>query len=270
MDVTVVIVNYNTCDLTRECVSSVFKKTRDIEFEVVVVDNNSSDGSCEQLTKAFSQDKRFLLIPNSTNLGFAKACNQGIKIAKGKYIFLLNSDTELVDDTLTKLLAFAGERENVGIVGPRLLNSNKTVQPSVYRLPTLGRTLQQYWFGKKGILDKYAPEGDAPSKVECIVGGAFLITPQALKKVGSLDERYFMYFEDLDYCRRVQKAGLEVYYYPDTQVVHYHGASGKNMVPEELQWKRLIPSSRIYHGVVIHYLIGFIIWSSQKIQKVFG
>jgi GT2 family glycosyltransferase len=79
-----------------------------------------------------------------------------------------------------------------------------------------------------------------------------------------------MYFEDLDYRRRVQKAGLGVYYCPDTQVVHYHGASGKNMVSEELQWKRLIPSSRIYHGVVIYHLIGFIIWSSQKIQKVFG
>jgi len=269
MDVTVVIVNYNTCDLTRECVSSVFKRTRDVKFEVVVVDNNSSDESCEQLAREFSKDKRFLLIPNSTNLGFAKACNQGIKIARGKYVFLLNSDTELIDNTLAKLLAFANERENAGVVGPRLLNSNKTIQPSVYRLPTLRRALQQYWFGKKGILDKYAPEGDVPLKVECVVGGAFLITPQALKKVGFLDERYFMYFEDLDYCRRVQKFGLAVYYFPGTRVVHYHGTSGKNIVSEELQWKRLIPSSRIYHGVVIHHLIGLIIWSSQKIQKVF-
>ena len=97
---------------------------------------------------------------------------------------------------------------------------------------------------------------------------AFLITPKALNKVGLLDERYFMYFEDIDYCRRIARAGLKIYYLPEAEVYHVHGASGKGLVDDKNQWKRLIPSSKIYHGLLRHYLISFIIASSQKWREL--
>jgi GT2 family glycosyltransferase len=123
--------------------------------------------------------------------------------------------------------------------------------------------------GKKGAFELFVPKGDKPVEVDAVVGASFLITPMARKKVGLLDERYFMYFEDLDYCRRVNKLGLKVYYLPSAKIIHYHGASGKKIVKPAFQWKRLIPSSKIYHGALTHYLINFIIWLGQKIKKIF-
>ena len=104
---------------------------------------------------------------------------------------------------------------------------------------------------------KYAPLTKIPVVVEAAVGASFLMTRNALDKVGMLDEKYYFYFEDIDYCRRVRRAGLKVYYLPDSKVIHYHGASGKKIADPENQWRRLIPSSKIYHGVFKHYLIGF-------------
>ena len=104
--------------------------------------------------------------------------------------------------------------------------------------------------------------GDAP------FGTAFLITPGAIKKVGLLNEQYFMYFEDLDYCRRVRKNGLKVYYLPTVEVIHYLGESGKNLASTKTQWKRLVPSSKIYNGAVKHFLINLVIRSGTKWQKL--
>jgi len=103
-----------------------------------------------------------------------------------------------------------------------------------------------------------------------VVGAAFLITPEAISRIGVLDERYFMYFEDLDYCRRVKKAGLKTYYLPEAEFTHLHGESGKGLSSSENQWRRLVPSSQIYHGILIHYLIILIMWTSQKVRKLFG
>jgi len=118
------------------------------------------------------------------------------------------------------------------------------------------------------LLDKYYPKERDPVEAEVLVMAAFLITPKAKQKVGLLDERYFMYFEDFDYCKRVREMGLKVFYYPAAQVIHHHGESGKKLAGNEDQWKRLIPSSKIYHGTLKHYLLNFIIWSSQKWQRI--
>ena len=122
--------------------------------------------------------------------------------------------------------------------------------------------------GEKGILDKYSPKSNKSTTVEVASMAAFFITPKCLDKVGLLDERYFMYYEDFDYCRRIKRKGLKVYYYPLVEVVHHHGASGKELVSGATQWKRLIPSSRIYNGTIKHYAIYFIMWTSQKLKLV--
>lgn len=253
------IVNFNTAKLTLDCISSIKNNPPKTSFEIIVIDN----GSSEKLEVA---GKNITLIKNDTNKGFAKANNQGIEIAKGEYILLLNSDTKVKAGSIDKLLEFAKNNPDSGVVAPRLLNSDGSIQDSVFKLPTLARAIKQYWLGEKGILDKYAPQDI--EIVEEAVMAAYLITPQCLKKVGKLDEKYFFYFEDFDYARRIMDAGLKIYYLPTAEVIHYHGVSGKNITDVANQWRRLIPSSKIYHGIIVHYLIFFVMWSSQKWKKL--
>lgn len=260
MELSIVIVNFNTSKLTRECIDSIKKFPPEGKYEIIVVDN----GSEEKLE--IKEGPQLKIIKNDQNFGFAKANNQGIEIAVGKYILLLNSDTKVKKDSLQKLINFAENNYDAGAVVPKLLNSDGTIQASVFRFPTLWRTILQYWFGFTGILDKYAPNGFAV--VEEAVMAAYLITPQCLKKVGRLDEKYFFYFEDFDYARRIEKAGLKIYYLPDSEIIHYHGSSGKKIADDANQWRRLVPSSKIYHGVIVHYLIFFVTWSSQKWKKL--
>lgn len=256
----IVIVNFNTYKLTAACIDSIFKYPPDCDFEILVVDNASSDGSSVKL----AQRKDIKLIASDVNVGFASGNNLGIKKASGKYILLLNSDTLVTKDALAKLYNFAIATPNLGVVGPKLLNSDKSTQGSVFQFPTVWRAMQQYWFGKGKPMDKYAPIGKTAQKVDALVMAAYMISPAALVKVGLLDERYFMFFEDIDYSRKVHAAGLDIYYLPNAEVVHLHGASGKDLKTNADQWRRLVPSSKIYHGTVGHYIISFIIWTGQK------
>jgi GT2 family glycosyltransferase len=264
----IIIANFNTRELTLKCLESIEKEGEGLNYEVIVIDNGSSDGSWEALNKLREKNKRLVLIRNEENLGYVKANNQGIKKSQGKYIFLLNSDTYLKPNSLEKLIEFARSHEDAGVIGPKLLNHDGSVQASCFRFPTVKNAILQYWFGKKGLYDKYVPDGNNPSEVDSLVGAAFLITPKALEKEERLDERYWAYFEDIDYCRRVHRIGLKVYYFPEAEVVHYHGVSFSKLAEKNEQWKRLIPSSKIYHGLFKHYLINFILWSGQKWRNI--
>lgn len=273
MDLSIIVVNLNTKDLTLGCLKSIEKEAGNLNFEVVLTDNGSTDGSVEAFQK-LSKEKywkdRFTLILNKENTGYAKANNQGIKIARGKYILLLNNDTIVHKNALQNLLEFAEETPDAGVIGAKLLNIDGTLQMSCYNFPTIKNAIRQYWFGQKGLFDKFAPSGEKPSTVDSVVGAVFLITPEAKKRVGMLDERYFAYFEDIDYCRQTWKKGLKVYYLPNARVTHYHGATFKKLADEDERWKRLIPSSKIYHGYVKHYVINAVIWLGQKKERIFG
>ncbi|MDO8503286.1 MAG: glycosyltransferase family 2 protein [bacterium] len=267
--VSIIIVNYNTGEFLRRCIQSIKETTKNLSIpgcEVIIVDNASSDKGVTSIVNTVGTTG-IRIIQNKENVGFARAVNRGIKKAEGKYILLLNPDTEVKDGAIAKLVEFAQETRNVGVVGTRLLNPDGLVQSSVFRFPTFGRAIHEFWLDRK-VYSKYAPDGNIPVRVDAVVGAAFLITPVALKEVGMLDEHYFMYFEDLDYCRRVKKAGLKVYYLPQAQVVHHHGVSGRGLVEEENQWRRLVPASKIYHGTLKHYLINAVIWSGQKWQRI--
>ncbi|MEK7061167.1 MAG: glycosyltransferase family 2 protein [Patescibacteria group bacterium] len=237
IDLSVIIVNYKTPKLTEACVSSVKKHPPKVSYEIIVIDNSFD------------------------NVGFAGGNNKGIKKAKGKYILLLNSDTEVKKGSIDRLLEFAKYHEDAGVVAPKLLNPDGSVQASVFRFPTFCRAIQQYFLKEKGLLDKYVPNTNI---VEVAIMAAYLITPTCLKKVGLLNEKYFMYFEDFDYARKIKKANLKIYYLKNSEVIHHHGASGISLAENKDQWKRLIPSSKIYHGTLGHYLINAIIWLGQK------
>jgi hypothetical protein len=314
----IIIVNYNTKKLLQQCLKSLMfevrswklrnrKQTSNLKhqtsnnlIEIIIVDNNSTDGSKEYLRdleiwkyrdidnridnkkkggknysskslnlyKANGTERSISLkvIFNKQNLGFAKANNQGIKQAQGKYILLLNSDTIVKKGALEKLVEFAEETSDAGVVGPRLVNPDGSIQPSCFHFPSLLGAIKEFWLGEREAFTKYAPRGKNPQIVDAVVGAAFLITPQARKRVGLFDERYFFYFEDLDYCRRVWRAGLKVYYLPGAEIVHLHGASGRKLEGKPNRW--LIRSSKIYYGHFRYYLINLIIRLGQKYREL--
>ncbi|KKQ91857.1 MAG: family 2 glycosyl transferase [Microgenomates group bacterium GW2011_GWC1_39_7b] len=272
IELSIIIVNLNTKDLTVGCIRSIEKQAKNISFEVLLTDNGSNDGSVEAFKEIKEEKfwkKRFTLILNEANTGYAKANNQGIRRAKGKYIFLLNNDTVVHKDALQNLLKFVKNTPDAGVVGSCLLNIDGSLQMSCFNFPTITNAIKEYWLGQKGLFEKFAPREKTPVTVDSVVGAAFLITPAAKKSVGILDEHYFAYFEDIDYCRQTWKQGLKVYYLPDSVITHYHGATFKKLGDEANRWRKLIPSSKIYHGFFKHYIINAILWAGQKWQKIF-
>lgn len=277
MDISIIIVNFNTKALLKRCLEStaVSCELSTINGEVIVVDNGSTDGSIEMVKSMVRGSVlKMHLIENESNLGFAKAVNQALRqvytersrSAEGEVFLLLNSDTQIKTGALKELLDFE-EKVKPAVIGARMLSPDGSVQGSCFYLPTVERAIDQYWFGGKKYFEKYFPEGSSPVEVEAVSGGAMLISKGVINKIGLLDERYFMYFEDLDFCRRAKKAGFKIYYLPSAEIIHEHGASGKHLADLENQWKRLIPSSKTYHGLLRYYIIGFIIKTGQKIRK---
>ena len=262
----IIIVNYNTANILRQCLKSLEQESkRAKEQEIIVVDNGSTDNSVKMINDQWLMGN-VKLIENQRNLGFAKAVNQGIKKSQGEFILLLNSDIVVKPKAIEKMIEFAQKHSIVGVVGGRLLNPKGSIQGSCYHLPTLSRIIKEFWFGQKNfsVTQKYAPLGNKPIEVEAIVGAVFLIPRKVIEKVGFFDERFFMYFEDLDYCRRVRNASFKIYYLPQAEFIHKHGASGKEIPWQTQKWLR--QSSKIYHGVFKYWLITFIIWLGQKFK----
>ncbi len=256
MKTSFVIVSFNTRQLTLNCIKSIYKHEKK-DFEVIVVDNASTDGSVPAISKQFPQVK---LIVNEHNLGFSQANNQGISASSGEYIILLNSDTELIEPLSDKLISrFRDSR--VGAVVPQLLNPDRSLQASVFRLPTLASAIKEYWLGQSFAHSKYTPSSDQIATVEAAVMACMCVPRRIFDQLGGLDEKYFMYFEDLEFCRRLKRNNYQITYDPGVQLLHHHGASGAS---DSRGWKRLIPGSKLYHGVIIHYLISFVLYTGQK------
>ncbi|HHN93529.1 MAG TPA: glycosyltransferase family 2 protein, partial [Anaerolineae bacterium] len=200
----------------------------------IVVDNGSTDGSVEMVRSAFPAVH---LIVNRDNRGFPAANNQGLAVAQGRYALILNPDTEIVGDALATLVAFADAHPDVGIVGPQLLNPDGTVQSSRRRFPTLATAFfESTWlqrYGPRRILEHYyvldRPD-DRVQDVDWLYGAAFMARREAVAQVGLLDEGYFMYSEELDWCRRFRDAGWRVVYLPTAQVIHYGGKSSEQVI----------------------------------------
>src|SRR3990167_4837894 len=214
MDLSVIIVNWNTKKLLEDCLRSIFKFTKDVGFEIIIVDNGSEDGSQDTVKKKFPQVK---LIPNKDNLGFTKANNQGIKIAKGEYVLLLNSDTYLIENSLKKLVDNAKNLDNLGDLGPQLLNEDQTIQQFAGFFPHLPQVL--YWMcfldDLPGgmILKPYHIDHDSfyqkDRQVDWVTGAAILVPRRVIGKIGGLDENIFMYGEEVDWCYRIKQQQIK-------------------------------------------------------------
>ena len=247
--VSVIIVNYNTVGLLRDCLSSLERAGVDRAgaplAEIIVVDNASSDGSPEMVEREFPAA---ILIRNPENAGFSRANNQAIQVAQGKYIWLLNSDTIVRPGAPAFMAEFLDVRLDVSGVTCKLLNADGSIQASVsnrpgpvllfFRLIGISRLISgsraRRWLARsfgfilgktiRAYLAPYAAR-DSPVEVESISGACLMLRRNAIAEVGLLDERFFMYFEDMDYCLRLRKAGLKLCYLPQGEVVHLVGQS---------------------------------------------
>ena len=256
MDLSVIVVNWNTKKLLETCLESIYRYAdnersfanaqddgkweqddegvKGINFEVIVVDNGSSDGSQAMVKKKFPQVK---LILNKANLGFTKANNQGIKIAKGDYVLLLNSDAYLIENSFRKLLDRARSiGENFGALGPLLLNEDQSIQQSAGFSPNLPQVF--FWMSfiddlpGGQLLKPYHVDHDnfykKEQEVDWVTAAAILVSQKVVKEVGALDEKIFMYGEEVEWCYRIKKAGYKIYFSPVTQIVHIgRGSSQK-------------------------------------------
>ena len=175
---------------------------------------------------------------------------------------------ELVDNSLLSMIDYLQKNQQIGAIGPAFLNPDLSPQGSVLNNQTPINAIKEYWFGQSNSYSKYVPTTKVPIAVRNISGGAVLISHSFYNKIGGWNEKYFFYFEDLDLCRQIRRNHKLIYYYPQCQVVHRHGASGKNVKDDRNQWRRLIPSSIKFHGYFEHYLLFFIAWSSQKWQQL--
>lgn len=237
MELSVIVVSYNTKKLLENCLRSIFRFTKGISFEVIVVDNASDDESVDMVKKKFPQAK---LILNRQNAGFAKGNNQGIRIAKGKYIFLLNSDAYLIENSFEKLLKNIKSRSKLGAIAPQLLNVDKSNQQSVGYFPHLPQVF--YWMSfiddlpGGAILKPYHIDHDSFYKngqeVDWATAAALLVPKKIIEKVGSLDQHIFMYGEEVEWCYRIKKAGFKIYFTPLTKIIHI-GRGSHQKVPTQ-------------------------------------
>lgn len=225
VDLSIIIVNWNTRDFLIECLESIFSTTRGIDLEVFVVDNGSTDGSGRVVKERFPDVR---VIENRGNLGFAGANNQALKISKGKYVLLVNPDAKIKGQAIEELFSFMEGHSRAGISGVQLLNSNGSKQNSIANFPSLAtellnKSLLRWLFPKKfpGKERKYSE----PIEVDSVIGACMMVRRQAAEQVGILDERYFLFLEETDWCFRMKKAGWKVYHVPQAEVEHFQGKS---------------------------------------------
>jgi GT2 family glycosyltransferase len=233
MDLSIIILNYNTCDLTLNALKSVYASKTLFDYEVIVVDNNSSDHSVRVIQAAYPNA---LLIANQANLGFSKGNNVGIRVASGRYILLLNSDTEIQADTLDIMVHFMDQHPSVGAAGCKVVLPGGTLDKACKRgFPTPSASFY-YAFGISRMFPQVPKfnqyqlgylDPDKDYAVDCLVGAFMMVRKEAINKVGLLDEEFFMYGEDIDWCYRIKQSGWQIYYYPHTQITHHKGASSR-------------------------------------------
>jgi len=233
-DVSVIIVGWNTRDILMDCLRSVYSETREVEFEVIYIDNASRDDSVATARREFPS---VTIVENKENLGFVAGCNQGIARAEGRYALLLNSDTIILEDAISKVLRFADRHPLGAAFGCRVLNPNLSTQLSCFMVPSLlnmllsasylnhifprsrffGRQMMTWW--------DYSDERE----VETVSGCFILVRRVAIEAIGMMDPVYYFYGDDLDWCYRFRKAGWKVMYTPSASIIHFGGQSSKYM-----------------------------------------
>lgn len=238
LDASIIIVNWNTAGLLLQCLESIYKSGSQYSLEIIVVDNGSRDDSVALLTKIFPS---VILIRNDQNFGFARANNQGISMAGGRYFVLLNSDTIVLPGAIDLLIQTADANPQVGVVGPKLLNMDGTMQKSWSSFPSFLSELMGKNFRVR------TPVADCPDayEVDWIMGACMLVRSSTVDEVGMLDDAYFFYSEETDWCYRIKKKNWKVWYLASAEIYHLGGGSSNR--------GSLVQLARLYQGKLIFF-----------------
>lgn len=234
LDLSIIVINYNTKKMTLECIESVRKFTKNIEYEIILIENSTDQNEVLNLNS-----KDIKSIRNEINVGFGKANNQGVEVAQGKYVLFLNSDTLLVENSLFEMVKWMKDHPKAGAITCKLLYKNRKVQTAGGNFPTLFKVFMWATFlddipGISRIFGSYHLSADVPiskdmykyeHQQDWISGAVFLSTTEILKKVGGFDDDIFMYGEDVELSYRIKKAGHQIWYVPATKIIHFGSAS---------------------------------------------
>jgi hypothetical protein len=226
-DLSIIIVNWNTKKYLLPCLKSILENKKGMGCEIIVVDNGSRDGSAGEVKEEFPSID---LIENERNLGFAKAVNQGLQKASGRYLVLLNPDTQVKDGAIGRLVSFMDAHPDAGIAGAQLLNSDGSKQNSIANFPSLATELLNKSLLRWLFPRKYPGKGRDYAEsieVDSVIGACLMVRRDAIEQVGLLDEDYFLFLEETDWCFRMKKAGWKVYHVPQAEVYHFQGKSAE-------------------------------------------
>ena len=270
-DLSIVIVTYNSKDFLRTCLNSVILQTKGISFETIVVDNASSDQTRDLIEKEFPDVK---FIRNDHNVGFAAANNLAIKETSSRYVLLLNPDTEILDGAIQKMIQFMDEHSKAGISSCKLMYQDGSFQANAYSFPTIWNmfteaTFLYRLFPKTKLFGSYHLtylDYSKDNQVDWLIGAFYLIRREVIKTIGLLDEQYFMYTEDLDYCYLAKKAGFEIWYSPKAKIYHFYGGmsgiSERSVVwthrSQILFYKKYFESAKIF-TLILFKCVGLIL-----------
>ncbi len=275
IDVSIVIVNWNTQDLLVDCIKSLKKETRLCKIEIIVVDNASSDESVKKVKKLFPE---VIIIENKNNLGFAKANNMGINKCKGKYVILSNTDIVALDNVVDRMFLYMEKNEGIGAMLPMCVNKEKEIDLCCKRFPSLRLQVNEALYFDKLISKVKFFQGRALPKsfynstcdVDSVPCCFIMASRTAIDDVGLLDERFFIYSEDIDWCKRFHQKGWRVIYFSDAKIIHYGGSSSKIAQAKFLieKHKSELQYWEKHHGsfnkslfrsiLILHYLIRII------------
>jgi GT2 family glycosyltransferase len=269
MDLSIVIVNWNTCSLLRDCLKTVYQGLGGLEAEVFVVDNASDDLSVQMVCDEFPHAT---LIENEENLGFAAGNNVALHRASGRYVLLLNTDTLVHQAVLPEAVAWLDAHPAVGVMGPRVLNADGSVQPSCSSFPTLGfLAMQTMGVTRVPRWDKYRMTGwdrSTERRVDTISGAAMFVRQSAMEEVGYLDEAFFFYGEETDWCRRFADVGWELVFAPIPEITHFGGGavSKLNHLRDVMMTKG---TTRLHrkHGGFGAAVVCFVILSAHNVSR---
>ena len=242
VDISVVIVNWSVRNLLKRCLESIYKFTQDVSFEVFVVDNNSTDGSQEMVSKEFPQ---VTLIVNTTNRGFAAANNQGFRLAEGRYTLMLNPDTELNHNAIKAMVEFMDQHPKINVIAPRLTFADGSLQHSCRHFPTFFTDLMESLLldeicAKNKIFNWYKMglwPHDKMREVDQPYGACLMFRTEDLKRLGFMDERFFMYYDEVDLCLRLKKAAGKIFFLPQISIIHHGNCSSKQIPDICHRWK---------------------------------
>ena len=285
VDLSIIIVNWNTKEYLLHCIDSILQKKGSIPMEIIVIDNGSRDRSGEEVKRQFPGLR---LIENGRNLGFAKAVNQGLRVSSGRYLLLLNPDTQLREGAIEKLVSFMESHAEAGVAGAQLLNGDGSKQNSIANFPSLttellNKNLLRRLFPKKFPgKEKDYPE---PIEVDSVIGACMMVRRDVLDQVGLLDEDYFLFLEETDWCYRIKRTGWRIYHVPQAEVYHFQGKSAEAVKKEarvefyrsryhffkknrgQLQWFFLLMGLIVRLGVQWFLITGACLFTFFRVKK---